>query len=404
MDPKYEELDNLGKWGEILDLSASELDISIEAKYWHVYALSRLQKPEEAISFLSQHEAEILSHPEWIPKFKVREGIIYASSDPHKFSDLMYSAIQLADKIGDDETSARCYLNLGYHYLLLGDYPQSIDYSLKAIKILENLTNVATLGLTHINLGNAYAQNGDYELAKENFDKGLELCRLQGNVPFLAKGCYYLINELPNNTTQASIEKYVQTVQRLAIANNNPLILTLDDYCQAVYLKLSKRSKDKSDAERLFIKIIEESKVDYDINLYSMFHLLELLLIEYRTYKEDVVLDEIELYISQMYEISTKKKMYSWIVKSSILQSRLFAIKGKLEDSYKLLEDTLEFTKKNRLYSYKEDIVNEKNLLDSQFEDMKKLIDENSSLNDRMDQMQMLAYLQKAENIVSGSI
>ena len=50
---------------------------------------------------------------------------------------------------------------------------------------------------------------------------------------------------------------------------------------------------------------------------------------------------------------------------------------------------------------HEEYIHNEKNLLDSQFEEMKQMIEENSSISDRMDKMQLLSYLQMAKKKVS---
>lgn len=403
MEPKYLELDNQGRAKELLDLSASELNTGIEAKYWHFYALWRLNEADKAFLFLSENEEEINSHPKWAARFKLWEAGLNKKGGIRHAIELFKNVIQLNNELGDRFVSGHANLAIGYQYSLLGDYGLSIDYSHKAIKILENSTEVARLGLTYINLGKAYAQNGDFEASEQSFEKGLDLCASVGNIPFRIKGCYYLINELENNTSQDSIEKYVVMVREIAKNHSNPLILTLNDYCQAVYLKMSKRNRDKTDAERIFIKIIEESKIDYDINLYSMFHLLELLLIEYRTYKEDVVLDEIEKYISQMYEISTKKKMYLWIVRSTILQSRLFAIKGKLQNSFKLLEDILIFIKQNKLSRYEEYINDEKNRMDSQFAEMKQMIEENNSISSRIDKMQLLSYLQMAKKKVSGS-
>ncbi|MCH8906981.1 MAG: tetratricopeptide repeat protein, partial [Candidatus Heimdallarchaeota archaeon] len=236
MDPKYEKLNNLAKWGEMLDLSALELESSIEAKYWHVYALLRLQKHQVANVFLKENDAEITSYPKWVVKFKFWEAVtLMPGLGIFQKSELIQKVIPLADEIGDDETSAKCYSNLGYFYLLLGNYPQSIDYSLNGIKILENLTDDALLGLTHINLGNAYAQNGNHESSKKNFARGLDLCAGVGNVPYRVKGCYYVINELENNPSQASIEKYVRIVRQLAKTHENPLFSTVNDYCQAVY-------------------------------------------------------------------------------------------------------------------------------------------------------------------------
>ena len=65
MKPKYLELDNLERWRELLDLSASELTTGIEAKYWYFYALFKLDEFDKAISFLSENEEEINAHPKW---------------------------------------------------------------------------------------------------------------------------------------------------------------------------------------------------------------------------------------------------------------------------------------------------------------------------------------------------
>lgn len=90
-----------------------------------------------------------------------------------------------------------------------------------------------------------------------------------------------------------------------------------------MYLKFSKRIRDKGDAERLFRRIIQEYDILKQYTLNSIIHLLELLLYELKTYGEIEVLEEIKNYLFQMHEIANEQYLFPKIVDIFLIRSKL---------------------------------------------------------------------------------
>jgi len=87
--------------------------------------------------------------------------------DNVKRFSMLNKALTLARKIKFEKGEAQCYHALGNYFRDISDYPQSLEYNLKALKIREklNLTVDIATSLGEIGLVYAVRQNNEAALA-----------------------------------------------------------------------------------------------------------------------------------------------------------------------------------------------------------------------------------------------
>lgn len=95
----------------------------------------------------------------------VLEGLSYAyvSTSPDTALKFALEGLRLAQKINDPKGKAYCTNALGNVYFSVGDYPQSLEMYLQALKLKEQLPkSEQAFGVTYFNIANVYTEQEDY--------------------------------------------------------------------------------------------------------------------------------------------------------------------------------------------------------------------------------------------------
>ena len=96
-------------------------------------------------------------------------------NDPDTSIILGNQSLQLAEKLNWKKGIASSLGNQGVYCWLKTDYPQALDYYLKALKIDEELKDKNGMAKRLSNIGNIYAQQGDYPKALDYYFKALKM-------------------------------------------------------------------------------------------------------------------------------------------------------------------------------------------------------------------------------------
>jgi PAS domain S-box-containing protein len=84
-------------------------------------------------------------------------------------------SIELKEKIRDTTGLGKVFLNMGNVYYFRGEYDESAEWYLKALKILKATGQEITAAKTINNIGNIYMVTGNYPKAMEYYRQGLEI-------------------------------------------------------------------------------------------------------------------------------------------------------------------------------------------------------------------------------------
>jgi signal transduction histidine kinase len=104
--------------------------------------------------------------------------------------------------------------NIGFVYCLQSNYPKSIEYDLKALKIAEELDNKNQIVSLNSNIGTNYKEQGDYPKALDQFFKAMKIAdgmnsKVQLLLPLMyIGGVYVLTNDNPR-----ALEYYLRALK-----------------------------------------------------------------------------------------------------------------------------------------------------------------------------------------------
>ena len=432
---KYESLQNQGKYKELLELSQENEDT--EAKYWEITALCFLGRIEESLAICLKYEP-FFFEDFWKRKYIYRLGILQMSINNLDVGrDYIEQSLEIANKLGNPKETWECLHALSLFYRETGELNKALEYNEKGIKILSTVDDKFRLAYSLRFKGRILLNRGELDQALLHFEKVYNIHFELGNQSMIA---YFLVDISKIHFLKGEFEKAKECLEKaysIAIKigdyfdmiaqilaelikielkiDRNKAKTYLDSmkdilkqveyldpifeyqYCEALYFKSSKRNRDKAKSEPIFEEIIKTDNMNRDIKIHSILHLIELLLLEYQSLREEVVLEDINKYLSLLYKLSTEDKRYPFIIRCMILQAQLSEVEGKFEMAEAILEEALIIAKEKNQNFLFEEIMELKAQMIIEFQEIKELMDNNASLNQRVEKSNMMEYLKKAQ-------
>lgn len=103
-------------------------------------------------------------------------GVDHENQKNYSKADSIYKLVEsLLENQPYLDVKAGLYINQGVLYKSVGKLESGIKYYLKAKKIYEQTGEIHGLSIVYSNLGNSYLQIGNQKLARQHYQKGLEL-------------------------------------------------------------------------------------------------------------------------------------------------------------------------------------------------------------------------------------
>lgn len=248
-------------------------------------------------------------------------------------------AIELANRIGDNERIGSSYSYLADLYKQTGEPQKSLDAYNKSIEALHKVNDKAELLEAFSDLGDLYAGNKDHQKAIEYYEKALELARLandrkkEGNMLFNLANVYHGRNDSKN--AQYFYEKSLalrreindKKGQSYSLANLGLLRVSKDDYGKA---------------EQYYQEAIDIAKQMNDKNIESYGKRgMANLLIQQGKYG-----DAEQIYLSVL-EYYTETKDYHEQVNTVLRIANLYTMKGDFDKALEMNEEAHLIAKKS---------------------------------------------------------
>ncbi|MHA2334491.1 MAG: hypothetical protein ACXAEU_20860, partial [Candidatus Hodarchaeales archaeon] len=164
---------------------------------------------------------------------------------------------------------------------------------------------------------------------------------------------------------------------------------------QALVLKNKKRARYKIQAQEIFEEILEE-RFDYEIEFIVQVNLCELLLDELKLYEVEDIIEEIRELLDKISNIANKQRSITTLVLLYSLQSRLTLIEGNAELSNGLLTRALEIAENKGIKLLSNRLIRQQQLIFSQVGEWKALLERNSSLQKKIEQVNLQGYIDRA--------
>lgn len=432
---KYQPLHVEGKYQELLDLV-----VSVEgkvARYWEISSLYRLGKYEEALEKGLSYGVHF-KEGVWKGRYLARIGVIYYYTGETalglKYIDWSFKVFL---EVGDPRYLWIPLHSMGFIYDKCGEHDRALEYYKQSLLITKKSGDEWSEAYILANMGFMGINMGEIDEAQKNIEESLELFIKQndtygvvGAKAYLSK-IYFsrgdwdrsieyripqynffkergnlrmksvcllglIICELKRDRERA--KQYLEELEKIENSEDDHQISLNFKFASALFFKSSNRSRDKTRAELLFEELINCENVF--IKYQSIMHLIELLLVEYKTYAEKDVLDDINLYLETLNEYAKRSHLYPLLLKSQIIKSQLELIEGNFELAEKILEKAKQLAKEKNLKMLLQEVVDVQDNMVQELQEMKILIKKNANIAERLEKSSLLSYIKKAQRLM----
>lgn len=406
----FRQLHVSGKYNEYIELADKEE--SDENTLWKILGYASKGDYSESKRLLETLSIDKLNPINRLNHFTLNGYACLRSAEINRASELFEKAHQVAirlaaespDSISIQRSLISSYLNLAAIHQNKGFFQAGIDELEKAEKISSSINDFDQIFAVKFSMSQLYHKLGNLEEAKKCVLESLSYYRQRSNSQAIARSLFILIG-LTANSNRTECEAYLN---ELRILNDNSpedhtrFIQLAYDLGLASFLKTSKRSREKIKAEIILKKLIDYNNTNLYYTVAAIPILLELLIVEYQSYQELEVLEEINKYLELMIEIAEKSSMNEFIISGKMIKAQLASIEGDFNKVEEIIDETIKFTEKHQLHHFQNQIMNVKSELDSQFEEMQRLTKENASFGHRLERSELLNYLLKAQSYIES--
>ncbi|MFW9778013.1 MAG: tetratricopeptide repeat protein [Candidatus Heimdallarchaeota archaeon] len=252
-------------------------------------------------------------------------------------------------------------------------------------------------------LGAVHYHQGELEKAIEYFNKAIDIhksiCKSRNTFLdfelailhlYLTMVYVELHNEQQIDVSQQKLDEYVERW---------PWLDVVKKLAQALVLKEKKRAVYRFQAQQI-LQEIKEDKFDYEIEFMIKVNLCELLLDELKYSGEETIILDIQQLLDQISNLADKQRSITTLVSLYSLQARLSLIEGKSDLSKELLEKALAIAEDKGLGLIYSKLLIQRQEFIGQLDEWKKLFIRNSTLQERIELLNLREYISNAINDV----
>ena len=402
----------MGEYAKGLDLQL-EYEIAMEDELWKAKLLNRIG----TINYHSGNLKECIIYCnkslKLFRKLNFKHGeaeAIYwrgvAESSENKI-DISFNDLQRSYEISK-EINYR--YRMGYSCIYFAEIAVfKGDGELQNKRLNEALDHFRTIeyrrGIGHSlrSLGWYNYQHREYETANQYFEQAYQLqTDVDSNEELAMPLCDLVI--INSKINRQIADQYLQALKKIKI---DPESWFRNDIRRAeiTYLKNSERLKDKFQAMNMLETLLEDTPVEKTLindSLAINFELLYLLLLEYQYTKENVVFLEIQNKLQFIISKADENGAIFYVIRAKLVKAQLEAINGKFDNAETILTEAMEQAQTIGHMGIIKEIMDTSKSINEDFNEMKALINENASFNERLEKSKLMNYIEKAQAMLSG--
>ncbi|MFX0081279.1 MAG: tetratricopeptide repeat protein [Candidatus Hodarchaeota archaeon] len=300
----------------------------------------------------------------------------------------------------------RCYVQFGIIYQMKGELDLALSYNEKVLAFAEKENDLGLRSTIYNNIGILYQEKGDYNRALKNMEKSITIAEEIGiNIRkfTVSDSIFHLALDM-NDLERA--EQCLNRMEQIADQEKNQtnrynIWYNID---RAIFLKKSPRALNRGKAEEILKQLIQEGISDFESLKIALLHLCDLLLFELSATSEAEILDELQVYITQLFDTVKSSRSYSLLAEIYLLEARLSLITLDLIRARKFLTKAQEIAEKYGLNRLAIKISNEHDELLKELDTWDKLKESNASVSERLElarpNEQMETIIRKREIVV----
>jgi tetratricopeptide (TPR) repeat protein len=279
----------------------------------------------------------------------------------YAMQSLAYKEIQSKDKI---ET----LLRIGEIFRIKGELNKAMKYCEQGLSFSKEIDFKYEIGHCLWRIGQIFWNQGKLENASEYLKRSLKLSEDNEFFSNILNSLFHLTRVNVDLKALDQAKMYLQRLKEFTVDSHSIWVKQLCQVGEAYILKTSNRSRSRIEAENLLNQVIKEPIMYYELTIFALIELCDLLLIELRMTNDVEVLEEIKPVITRLLKISEEQHSYRYIAETKLLQAKLALIQMDIEKAEQLLTLAQQLAEKHGLQLLAQKISHEHDKLLDQLE------------------------------------
>ncbi|MFX1498918.1 MAG: tetratricopeptide repeat protein [Promethearchaeota archaeon] len=244
---------------------------------------------------------------------------------------LAINSISVHTKLDSSQILAAIYRERGQLNRALRYYKRTIVLA-KKVNCTDDIIYI-TLGI-----GATYRMKGDYSQSIKHFKLSYSLAKEANSFYGMHGALFYLILINLDENSHKEAENYLAELEEIAGQTENRIISQAYLIAKALVLKKSIRIRNRTEAEILLKKIIEDDITIPQLHLLSLVNLCDLYFEElYMTNKIEIIMDDINPLIYKILELANSRHSFIWMAETKLLQAKLALIQMNFDEAKSIL-------------------------------------------------------------------
>ncbi|MFX0151659.1 MAG: tetratricopeptide repeat protein [Candidatus Hodarchaeota archaeon] len=255
----------------------------------------------------------------------------------------------------------------------------------------------------YLNLGKLHFKKAEYLLAKSNLKNSLEiLLKFYENPLFAADTLFNIVLTCCELGELDEAQQYFNQLEKCKMETKKESFHHQIQVAKGVLFKKNPRIIMKAQAQEIFQNILKEENLDYDLRVYVLLNLIEILVWELSSTGHETVLIEIEQILNEITKIAANQKSIMLEIEVGLIQSQFELIQGNMKQAMNRLEELTQVALDNHLQKYQIRIEGQQKVIKTELNKWIELTEQNAPLIDRLRQSQVEDYLATALRLAKG--
>lgn len=374
----------------------------------------------------------------WQSNLTFTKGILYLRTGRVDMAiDYLQRSLLIAKEIGGKSHIAIRHEHISFALYLKGELELAKQEALRSLEIIESIKNklllpgvVGMLGIIEIGLGNLdmalkrlersheifqeisakttaialpifwigkiYYRKGNLDKAHRYLCESVKLFDKMNDKFNLSRNLLDLIFLSKEMNLPDQTQKYLIELENLFRESSIEVISIHYRLAKAFILRHSKRLHQQMKAYEKFSQLIQEGIKEYDLAIFAILNLCEVLMIELKSTGEQAALEEIEVSLQKLIDLSQKNNAFEMIVDVFILQSKVYLIQGKENLAKKTLDEAQIMSERKNLPHLVLKISTQKELMNKEIEKWIKQSSKHTNFKERLEKIELQNYINEA--------
>ncbi|MFX0091879.1 MAG: tetratricopeptide repeat protein [Candidatus Hodarchaeota archaeon] len=275
----------------------------------------------------------------------IRQGSLNEALDCHR------RCLAIDEEIGNRQNIANSLYSIGRICLQRGEIHRALEYFERCLDLLEDFDNKNLSARCFLSIGTIYREKNNFNRALEFLEKGLALFEEFGNKIYLANALFHLISVIIDQTSLEEVDLaterkkleqavvYLDRLREIQLTEANKYVNQLYRVATALMLRFSDEEAKQTEAQNIYLQIIQEEIISYELTILCMLNLSRTLFEKFITSGKKSILIELRSYLTKILTIAKQKHLQGIKLAVIFLQGKLELLGLNIPEARALLQE-----------------------------------------------------------------